>query len=415
MAFSYDTSKGRLSTALTLLNTVVPVVLVSREFWFFFILHLSVFFAFRWGFIDAESVRTEADYGLNWSFAKLVSGIASFVQVFYANQCYSRYQYLYKIVKGQFDDALSFAFLLQTHIGYKSLAHVRLGVRYLISALVLYRDSLLDSLPSQGSVNDLVSRGLLRPGEADLLRNHKTQNQTALLFSWAGRVACSGLYEVGAPNNIHSAMSAALLRTQLKQTETVETRALPVPFQYYHLLCVMMVSNLAMWAYSMGLTNSIFAPVVFFCASLISNGLMELSSQLSDPFGDDPVDFPMDDWLMECVRRITEFSECPYPGGSEGLQAAIEDVSDVPRWQPLRSSSSMLEVMPNDDVVDGSESGETSSQDPRSEATPLVSREKTRLLSLNAPNVLLGSGACAKVQNTKSPSSVWSNDVSNMP
>eukprot|EP00444_Apocalathium_aciculiferum_P059655 CAMPEP_0183596872 /NCGR_PEP_ID=MMETSP0371-20130417/175885_1 /TAXON_ID=268820 /ORGANISM="Peridinium aciculiferum, Strain PAER-2" /LENGTH=43 /DNA_ID= /DNA_START= /DNA_END= /DNA_ORIENTATION= len=43
----------------------------------------------------------------------------------------------------------------------------------------------------------------------------------------------------------------------------------------------MICANLGLWAYSMGLTDSIFAPVVFFFASLIFIGMMELSSDLS--------------------------------------------------------------------------------------------------------------------------------------
>ncbi len=48
-------------------------------------------------------------------------------------------------------------------------------------------------------------------------------------------------------------------------------------FQYSHLLSTMIVVKLVLWAYGMGLTDSAFAPIVYFFEALIFMGMMELT------------------------------------------------------------------------------------------------------------------------------------------
>jgi len=96
----------------------------------------------------------------------------------------------------------------------------------------------------------------------------------------------------------------------------MDTLELPVPFQYFHLLCLMISINLILWAYGMGTTESYFAPVVFYFAALIFVGMMELASQLSNPFGDDEVDFPVDTWLTQFFSDQLALVQHQYPTAS---------------------------------------------------------------------------------------------------
>merc|ERR1719343_187113 len=82
----------------------------------------------------------------------------------------------------------------------------------------------------------------------------------------------------------------------------MDTVELPIPFQYFHLLNMMVVMNTVTWAYAMGTTRSMFAPVVYFFAALIFMGMLSLGSQLSNPFGEDEVDFPVHEWVTEYVN-----------------------------------------------------------------------------------------------------------------
>merc|ERR1719198_1727855 len=74
----------------------------------------------------------------------------------------------------------------------------------------------------------------------------------------------------------------------------------------------------------MGLSESIFAPTVYLFAELIFIGMVELSSQLSDPFGQDEVDFPINDWLSLFIGSASVFIEQEYWGSRERWATALQ-------------------------------------------------------------------------------------------
>merc|ERR1711879_953924 len=67
-----------------------------------------------------------------------------------------------------------------------------------------------------------------------------------------------------------------------------------------------------MGGYALGVTTSVFGPIVYFFAELIFIGMMELANQISNPFGSDEVDFPVDDWLAEMMASAALLVECDY-------------------------------------------------------------------------------------------------------
>lgn len=85
--------------------------------------------------------------------------------------------------------------------------------------------------------------------------------------------------------------------------------AMPMPYQYFHILNIMVCINLIMWGYIMALAQSIYAPLCYGFASLIFMGLMELANQLADPFGDDATDFPINEWCADLVHRAVDLIE----------------------------------------------------------------------------------------------------------
>merc|ERR1712066_1041527 len=114
--------------------------------------------------------------------------------------------------------------------------------------------------------------------------SHAVSNRPIIMLQWSLMVArqgCQKVQERSAP--VH--MSRLLVQLRTQQQDVTDSLKLPVPFQYFHLLSIMIVMNLLLWAYSMALTESFFAPVVFVFCSVIFIGMMELASQLADPFG----------------------------------------------------------------------------------------------------------------------------------
>lgn len=130
--------------------------------------------------------------------------------------------------------------------------------------------------------------------------------------------------EAGMPPNIMKDTLGRIISMRGHQQKIMDTLEQQVPFQYFHLLNVMLSSNLMLWAYAMGVTGSIFAPAVYFCAAGIFCGLMELASQLANPFGFDEVDFPVALWVAEFLENSEFLIEFEYPEAEDGWMAALE-------------------------------------------------------------------------------------------
>merc|ERR1712194_671806 len=79
-----------------------------------------------------------------------------------------------------------------------------------------------------------------------------------------------------------------------------------------------------------------FAPFVFFMAQLIFMGMMELASQLADPFGDDEVDFPIKKWLGHFFESAAVLLEYDFKGSENHWQLKLEEQA----WAPLLQKSS---------------------------------------------------------------------------
>merc|ERR1739845_187245 len=77
-----------------------------------------------------------------------------------------------------------------------------------------------------------------------------------------------------------------------------------MPFQYFHIMNLMLFLNLFLWAYSLGCQDSLFAPIIYMFVQMMFQGLRELSTALSDPYGTDEVDFDLNDWIMPVYTQM---------------------------------------------------------------------------------------------------------------
>merc|ERR1719305_1239636 len=96
------------------------------------------------------------------------------------------------------------------------------------------------------------------------------------------------------------------------QAQVVQILDLPMPFQYFHIMNLMLMLNLLLWAYALGCQDSYFAPIIYMFVQLMFQGIRELSTALSDPFGDDEVDFPITQWMIAVYARLYGVLEDPF-------------------------------------------------------------------------------------------------------
>jgi len=169
-----------------------------------------------------------------------------------------------------------------------------------------------------------------------------------VLLHWTGTVTREVHVKSKAIANTFKDMFGRLTAILEMQQDLVDTMELPVPYQYFHLLNMMVVVNLMLWAYAMGISASLWAPVTFLFAEIIFMGMLELASQLADPFGEDEVDFPVREWTLDYLRFTSVFIEQQFPLAADGWEAStrlekrlrVKDFTFGGEWEePLPSET----------------------------------------------------------------------------
>lgn len=318
MTFEYDASASYLTTALRFTHTVVPSVLKRPTFWLFLILHLSVFVVYRLGYLAEADVEDSLLF-IDWKIVQVITAMTTFFEVFYTNHVFARYMKLYTLSRTNVGALSNFAFDLRIHAGGSHQALVRLASRFFVASVFLFFYE-LNGQVSDVEWDNLVNNRLLFPEEIAVLQTYHRQQRSMVAMHWAGRVVREAITLAKAPNNVIKGLVDRIIRVRENQQMIRDTLRLPMPFQYFHLLNMMVVVNLLLWAYGMGTTQSIFAPVGFFFAELIFCGMMELAGEMSDPFGMDEVDFPLHAWLANALFDTSVVLEYKYDLGKDSWQ-----------------------------------------------------------------------------------------------
>lgn len=310
MPFEYDASASYLATAIRISHTVVPAVLGRGVFWFFLVLHLGVFVFFQFGYLDKAKDPASYLY-IDWKIVSVITSMTTFFEVFYTNNVFARYLSLYNLTRYILGSLSNFAFDFRIHAGDRAQPMVRLATRFMLCSTFLFFYELGGEVTEQ-EWGVLMEAKLIYREEVAVLRSIGRQHCSMVVLHWAGRVVRDTVAEVHAPNNIIKGLVDRLVKIRESEQRIKDTLHLPMPFQYFHLLNMMVVVNLLLWAYGMGVTESVFAPVGFFFSELIFCGMMELAGQMSDPFGEDEVDFPIHLWLESALWDTSVILEYDY-------------------------------------------------------------------------------------------------------
>jgi len=327
---------------------------------------------YYFGVIPGEKEPVPA-WKLDWNQAKVVCAMTTFFEVFYISHCYRRYTTLYSNVRDLFTDIDLIVLDLRTRVRDEHPAHAWLACRYIIaSALLLLHSAHADShcppdatitaseqystggessssddddhrsqgLDAQRHAESLLTeakevvqlqtsrratmqshgfvkstpRGarLLKPEEEAALQRMSEVHQPMVLFYWSLQALDKAYAVSNAPPNARQAGITRLMKMHGDVTNLADSLSLPVPFQYFHLLNVMVFVNIVVLAYVMGTTRNLGAPLIFCACEVTFMGLIELASQLSNPFGNDEVDFPLNAWLSDLVRKAKLVMESKY-------------------------------------------------------------------------------------------------------
>jgi predicted membrane chloride channel (bestrophin family) len=328
-------------------GTVLSQVFGHPGWWTFWIAHLTLWYGYNWGFLAKYREKTKEDSVLEvkWTDIGIITSLTIFFEVFYTNECYQCYMQLNTLVNMSFRSSHRFFLAVETYFREADPGIRRLIMRYERCILIMFFMEIRHGPLHPGQWELIVRDQLLKPAEAAFLREYSGAQRSMIVWGWLGRLIEYGYESMGDNKHTHGRKQsviqpkshASVLRSLIDKLDEVEEAQkkvldvvrMPVPFQYFHLLNVMISVNVSLWAYAMAMSESLLAPISFFFASLIFIGMLELAKDLSDPFGGDEVDFPLHIWVQKFMENQLILENCDYLGEFTNIARIIREEAAV--------------------------------------------------------------------------------------
>eukprot|EP00928_Gymnodinium_smaydae_P031067 TRINITY_DN22925_c0_g2_i1.p1 TRINITY_DN22925_c0_g2~~TRINITY_DN22925_c0_g2_i1.p1 ORF type:complete len:398 (-),score=108.66 TRINITY_DN22925_c0_g2_i1:40-1233(-) len=329
----YDPSLGIIATAMHLKNTVIPLVLAKAEFYVLLAMNLSVVILKQTGNFNPEAAHID----LSLKLTTVTGPLMTFFVVFYNGNVFARYQKLYELSKNMSENCLYIVSIVDKEVKNKEV--LRKLTRWLLASTFIFFFQRVEGSDKPGhglsasEWRQLTNLGLMTTEEVTFLKHHcddlqKDSIPAFMLLHWSMRLYRQ--YSNRIPD-----LDKTYFMVRKCQEDVVEIMELPMPFQYFHIMNLMLMLNLALWSYSLALIDSVFAPLIFMFAQLMFQGLRELSVALSDPFGDDVTDFPLNEWMTSLYVRA---------------QSVVEDTHDPTTYD--EHEPPLVELKADEDIID---------------------------------------------------------------
>ena len=291
---------------------------------------------------------------LDWKASSMLWSLLTFFVVFYGGHCYSRFYTFYGACTGLVGVLGEWAYLIRSHFDASPPLVKWNMLRLMLGGMEIQLASLggTDSGGGKGLSDDEWDRihrhGFLSHAEIADLQKYKG-SKPFLPAVWAlGEVRCALKAKLAkapaaapakaAPESPGTRLSAAaenvaeatLLATPAAMAvlNDFEQAALkfkshcgassnllkmPVPFAYFHVLKLLLIISLALTSYALvelEHAQVLMSMVVFIIITVIMIGLQAVAVAMSDPFGDDDIDFDLESFLKgaydNAVALITD-------------------------------------------------------------------------------------------------------------
>jgi len=304
---TYDASAGIIETAFRYSSTIIPLVFEGVEFWCLLLFNLSIFASRHMNLFDPEAYHID----LPWSLTGVTGSLMTFFVCFYNQHVFGRYNKLYNLTKAMCEGCLEIVSILRVQVENKSAAR-RIAKLVMSSCFMFFyerTDSIEGGRVSAREYKQLKSLSLLGDKEVAHLQRHCERYKddampSFMVLHWAMDLMRHETPTPDERDDMLAGFYSRVYHVRKCQAEVVQILDLPMPFQYFHIMNLMLILNLVLWAYSLGCQDSLFAPVIYMFVQMMFQGIRELSTALSDPFGDDEVDFPVNDWMLAVYARM---------------------------------------------------------------------------------------------------------------
>lgn len=313
MAIEYNTEDGIVQAALRVRQTIIPDVLDGKEFWILFLLNLAVRIMRKYDIITPGAFNAD----LPWHLTGVTGSLMTFFVCFYNGHQFGRYNRLYDVTQDLLEIVVQLVCKLKVEIPDRQLQ--RKIAKLVTASVVMFFFERSggggdDGKVSRKEFSQLYHLQLLDENEIRALRSHcrnlRGDSVAAfLLLQWAMELLISRTNEPEAREDFLAGILKKMYQVRACQAFVIQTMELPMPFQYFHIMNFMLILNLVLWAYSLACQDSYFAPFIYIFVQMMFQGIRELSTSLSDPWGSDDVDFGVNDWLLALYFRVHAIME----------------------------------------------------------------------------------------------------------
>jgi predicted membrane chloride channel (bestrophin family) len=340
MAIDYNTEDGIVQAALRVKQTIIPDVLDGKEFWILFILNLAIVTMRKHDIITPEAF----DVDLPWHLTGVTGSLMTFFVCFYNGHQFGRYNRLYDVTQDLLEIVVQLCSKLRVEISDRQLR--RKVSKLVTGSVVMFFFERSGGCGDDGKVSrqefyQLWQLQLLEEDEIRALRSHcrnlRGDSVAAfLLLQWAMELLMSRTPEPENREDFLAGIIQQMYKIRGCQAFVIQTMELPMPFQYFHIMNFMLILNLVLWAYSLACQDSYFAPFIYIFVQMMFQGIRELSTSLSDPWGSDDVDFQVNDWLYTLYFRVHSIMEDDFEPDY--------DESDACRMVELQKAKSIVDA-----------------------------------------------------------------------
>mmetsp|Transcript_31399 Transcript_31399/g.73283 ORF Transcript_31399/g.73283 Transcript_31399/m.73283 type:complete len:447 (-) Transcript_31399:144-1484(-) len=306
MTVYYDPQQSVVRSLLSWHGTVFSLVLRKPEFWLYILLHFGAvtvcIFFLEEGNLD----------NFPWAVATVMQHFMTFFITFYNDMCYERYMLImYPACTEMMDSVALFIQEMNISLHHQQLYRHRIAAtKYLTAAVHEFYMIVTGGKMSRESWQELVNRGLLTTTEAEMLMLYPDSRTTLVLTSWVLFIIRDALFQdcCWQPRSQQTVHIFNRHIVQVKKFIRAANRvgnymAMPILFGYYHLMNVILLTNILLLAIVPAFMRTYLTVFPFSVALLIYFGLREVSMSLADPFGKDVLDFPVPSFVNHIFDR----------------------------------------------------------------------------------------------------------------
>ena len=289
-----------------------------------------------------------------WSVGVMSLSLLFFFAVFYSNNCYQRFTVLFGHTVGLGGTTMEWTLLVKNYTPTlaktlpagitreEELSALKAkqwnAMRFVLTTMHLLYYTLYGSDDGVGLSTDewdmMIARNLITETEAEKLAKYAGFKPLVALV-WAldeakNLVGEWSQAETARHRDLGQGMRDEVILQQFREVafkfrghcgQIVNLLSQPIPFPYFHLLHVIMLCQLLLLAYTLGTYDGLEFYLAIPSMGIITTiliGLRSLAAQLSNPFGDDLTDFPLEAFMVGAFKNSKALlMEAPHELGRE--------------------------------------------------------------------------------------------------